>query len=89
MAPETLHGFSGFLGICDELKGRGRYNDGAIASWEIKRLHVLLIKRGMEAKLLRFLTANLQHLWRDINPIDIDAIGQKVQQQTARSTSNI
>src|SRR5438876_8334048 len=89
MVQETLHCFSGILRISDELKGRGRYNDGAIASWEIKRLHMLLVKRRMEAKLLRFLTTNLQHLGRHINSIDSDGIGQVVQQQTASSTSDI
>src|SRR5260370_20244085 len=89
MAQETPHGFSSIVGIGDELKGRRRHNDGVISSWEIKRLHVLLVKCGMQAKLLCFPMANLQHLWRGINAIDIDAISQVVQQQTARSTSNI
>src|SRR3989440_3285612 len=89
MMKKAPHGFCGCIGVCDQLKGARRYQDGAISSRYVQRLHALLKKHGVKTRFLRFLSAESQHLWRVIDAINIDPISKIVEQQTACSASDI
>src|SRR5258707_10531444 len=89
MAEETAHGLLRIVRVGKQLKRTRRHHDRAIGAGEFELLHGLLEQPGVQTKLLCLLSANGQHLRRDVDPININALRQIVKQQTTRATSHI
>src|SRR6266581_1354190 len=60
-----------------------------IRSVEIEPLHGLLEHPGVQIKPLGLLNANGKHFRRVVDPINVDALGQIVEQQATCATSHI
>src|SRR6266516_3907351 len=89
MDEEPPHCLTGRGGIEQELERTGRDDDRAVATGQVQRIHPLAIQPWLQPESGGFRSAELEHVVRDIYPVDVDPLPQVVEQQPAGPTRDV
>src|SRR5437763_6461493 len=84
-----MHGLLRILRVNKQLKRTRWHHYHTIRAGEIEPLHGLLEHPWVQTSPLGLLNANGKHLRRVVDPINVDTLGQIVEQQATCATSHI
>ncbi len=89
MLDEAPHGTMRLCVVDDQLERRGGHDDGGVLPRQVEVLHRLLEDVDGDAQGVGLLLADVEHLWRDVDPVHVASPPQQVEKQPTRPAADV